>query len=444
MLLILGGGLLASVLAALIFTPKSVGEDKQTREMRKLMTALEAQRRIRDAQQARELRQRGAAGHPLAMRAQASAAATEEPTPRYEEAIPMRALDPAPAPVEKPPPPRPEKANPTRALEAVPSPAVDQRSAERERKAAAAAEQAERRAVEQQQRREEKERAAARKAALDAERKAQRQAERERKAALAAEQGERRAAEQQLKREENEHTAARKAALAAEKRARHQEQEHTAPLHSEHHETHAPAPTPTPTAVEPPTRPLTASAQRDLDEIARWREEDDRRAAAKAMRSKRRASVLGYTRRQDASVAAQKPEQEDGPEPEEDHRDAERAAAIESQRKADEEARRRAEEEREQVLEAERAARLAAEQRAKDEEAIPVPPWTVDPDHMAALNAERHELELKREELRSAAREDATDAEEAPDEKPSRLSDLPLYTWANANEDEDEPPAEPD
>jgi hypothetical protein len=57
-LLILGGGLLASVLAALIFTPRKAGEDEQTREMRKLMTALEAQRRIRDAQQAREQRQR--------------------------------------------------------------------------------------------------------------------------------------------------------------------------------------------------------------------------------------------------------------------------------------------------------------------------------------------------------------------------------------------------
>src|SRR3954470_23069219 len=58
-LLILGGGVLAAALAALVFSPRSSGEDKHTREMRKLMTALEGQRRIRDAQQDREARQRG-------------------------------------------------------------------------------------------------------------------------------------------------------------------------------------------------------------------------------------------------------------------------------------------------------------------------------------------------------------------------------------------------
>src|SRR4051812_47911113 len=58
-LLILGGGLLAAALAALMFSPRSSGEDEHTREMRKLMTALEAQRRVRDAQQAREARRRG-------------------------------------------------------------------------------------------------------------------------------------------------------------------------------------------------------------------------------------------------------------------------------------------------------------------------------------------------------------------------------------------------
>src|SRR4051812_50210190 len=58
-LLILGGGLLAAALAALMFSPRSSGEDEHTREMRKLMTALEAQRRGGDAQQAREARRRG-------------------------------------------------------------------------------------------------------------------------------------------------------------------------------------------------------------------------------------------------------------------------------------------------------------------------------------------------------------------------------------------------
>src|SRR3954465_4141266 len=82
-LLILGGGLLAAALAALMFSPRSSGEDEHTREMRKLMTALEAQRRVGDAQQAREARRRG------------SVARTTKPRPQDERRTDERAQRPA-------------------------------------------------------------------------------------------------------------------------------------------------------------------------------------------------------------------------------------------------------------------------------------------------------------------------------------------------------------
>ena len=197
-------------------------------------------------------------------------------------------------------------------------------------------------------------------------------------------------------------------------------------------------------------RPLTESARRDLDEIARWREMDDRKAAAKAARTKRRVSERVYRR---VDLARAEEERRAALEAEEARRAAERqrasemerAAALESKRRADAEALRRAEKERNKELEAE-AERLAAErQRAQDADATPRP-WSADPDHMAALNAERHALELKRQELRVADEQEPQPAppDERSDEKPSRLIDLPLYSWANANEDEDKAPAEHD
>ena len=405
-LLILGGGVLASLLAALIFSPRSSGEDKQAREMRKLMTALEAQRRIRDAQQARELRQGRPLMRPPAMSAYAPARVADPQTPPPAVAPRPTLVPPAEPYVEQP----------------------DRRSAEKERKAALAAEQAERRASEQQRKREAKEQAAARKAELAAEKRARREAEQEHKAALAAEQAERRAAEQQRKREEKEQAAAREAELDVELEARR---------HAER-EAAGPAPLIVERAAEvaaEAARPLTEGAQRDLDEIARWREEDDRRAAAKAAKSRRRVSERLYKRQQEAHAAAEQSEREAAVHArrvEEERRAAreaeevERAAALESSRRAEEEeARRPAEEERAMALEADEA-------RA---------PWTATPDHMAALNAERHALELQREELR-IAEQDAKAVPDPPDDvagkKPSRLADLPLYSWANANEDEDE------
>jgi hypothetical protein len=436
-LLILGGGVLASVLAALIFTPRRAGENEQTREMRKLMTALEGQRRIRDAQQAREQRQLGAVRRPPATGLQA----------------PNRVADAPPAPAPAPVPETNAKRN-------------DRRSAEHEHKAVLAAEQAERRVAEQQRKRVEKEQAAARQAELDAEKRARRQAEQERKAALALEQAERRAAEQQRKREERERAAARKAERDAEAQAAAAAEHHWPDLQEpevpreaklDAERTGVP-PAEEQLEAEIAAGPLTPSALRDLDEIARWRAEDDRKAAAKAARTKRRVSERVYKRQEDAVAAAQQSEreaEEHARRVEEERRAAlqaeearratererakeamERAAALESKRKADAEALRRAEDERNEALEAERA-----------ERATPGP-WTADTDHMAALNAERNALEVKQQELRVA---DEREAQQAPDaldershEKPSRLADLPLYSWAHANEDEDEAPAEPD
>src|SRR4051794_17921707 len=402
-LLILGGGLLASLLAALIFTPRRAGEDEQTREMRKLMTALEGQRRIRDAQQAREQRQRGALVRRPAMSVQAPAPAAEAPAP-----VPATETD-----VER----------------------NDRRSAESERKAAIAAEHAERRAAEQRRKREEKEQAAARKAEVAVEREDRRQAEQEHKAALAAEQAERRAAEQRRRREEKEQAAAREAELAAARETLRQGHEHTAALAAEHHqpelkeiETAHEAEldaehTEVPSAEEQirsetEGRLLTASARRDLDEIARWREEEDRKVAAKAARARRRVSERLYKRQEFAVGQTSEPDAD------------ERAAALESKRRADAEALRRVEVERDKALEAERAERLAAERRREQEAQATPPPWTASPDHMAALNAERQALELKRQELRVADEQETQQApaaaDEGPDERPNRLSDLPL------------------
>ena len=258
--------------------------------------------------------------------------------------------------------------------------------------------------------------------------KARRQAEHEHVAALAAEH---------RRREFKEHEAAHEPALDAERAGVPSAEEQI--------------------SSEMAARLLTPSAQRDLDEIERWREEDDRKAAAKAARTRSRVSARLYKRQEDAYAAAQQPAheaEEHTRRAEEDRRaaleaeEARRAAERQRAKEEELEALHRAEEERNKALDAERAERLAAErQRAQEAEATPEP-WTAYPDHMAALNAERHALELKREELRRADKQEAQQAPDPPDErsdeKPSRLADLPLYSWANANEDEDKAPAEPD
>jgi hypothetical protein len=80
-LLIAGGALLTSVLAALLFRPATSPEERHLREVHRLMRGLEAQRRIRDARRRRENRGRvsGGASHPPASVVE-QPAPTEEPT----------------------------------------------------------------------------------------------------------------------------------------------------------------------------------------------------------------------------------------------------------------------------------------------------------------------------------------------------------------------------
>jgi hypothetical protein len=61
-LLIAGGALLTSVLAALIFRPTTSPEERHLRDLQRLMHALEAQRRVRDARRRREDRGRASRG----------------------------------------------------------------------------------------------------------------------------------------------------------------------------------------------------------------------------------------------------------------------------------------------------------------------------------------------------------------------------------------------
>ena len=59
-LLVVGGALLTGLLGALVFGSNGTAEDRRIREERKLLRALEAQRRIRDAQLMRKAKRHGA------------------------------------------------------------------------------------------------------------------------------------------------------------------------------------------------------------------------------------------------------------------------------------------------------------------------------------------------------------------------------------------------
>jgi hypothetical protein len=169
-LLIAGGALLTCVLGALVFGGKGSAEDERMREERKLLTALEAQRRVRDARRLREER-RG-------------------------RAVPGSRR---PAQVEQ--------------LE------VDEReAASKEQAAANQAQEAERRANEELRKREEKGQAAALKTQRRAEEQERRRAAKESEAAAKAERAERRAQEKQLRQKAKEQTAALEA-QDAERRA---------------------------------------------------------------------------------------------------------------------------------------------------------------------------------------------------------------------------------
>src|SRR4051794_14643056 len=66
-LLIAGGALLTSLLAALLFRPTSSPEERHLRDVQRLLRALETQRRIHDARRRREDRRRASgANHPPA------------------------------------------------------------------------------------------------------------------------------------------------------------------------------------------------------------------------------------------------------------------------------------------------------------------------------------------------------------------------------------------
>jgi membrane protein involved in colicin uptake len=130
-LLVIGGALLTVLLGALVFGSNETAEERRLREERKLLRALEAQRRIRNAQLARQARRS------------------------------VRVTEPAPAPA---PPPEPAAAVELEAEVEPPEwpeePADEKREnrrARKERKAIARAERAARRAADEARRREAKE-----------------------------------------------------------------------------------------------------------------------------------------------------------------------------------------------------------------------------------------------------------------------------------------------
>jgi type IV secretory pathway VirB10-like protein len=128
-LLVIGGALLTVLLGALVFGSNETAEERRLREERKLLRALEAQRRIRNAQLARQARR--------SVRVTAPAPA---PPPEPAAAVELEA--------EVEPPEWPEEP-------------VDEkrenRCARKERKAIARAERAARRAADEARRREAKE-----------------------------------------------------------------------------------------------------------------------------------------------------------------------------------------------------------------------------------------------------------------------------------------------
>jgi type IV secretory pathway VirB10-like protein len=185
-LAILGGALVTCVLGALLF---GSGEDARTREVRRLMTALEAQRRVRDARARR-----------AGLRRDLRPARDEQPT---VEAAPEKREEHA----AEPPADRTarESEERQRRREEKERAAAVEAERRREKQADAArrkAEQAARKAEEQQRRDEEKQRAAA----VEAER---RRDEAEREAAEAAGRGdEERRRREQLPRTPVESTSA--------------------------------------------------------------------------------------------------------------------------------------------------------------------------------------------------------------------------------------------
>jgi hypothetical protein len=207
-LLVVGGALLTGLLGALVFGSNGTAEDRRIREERKLLRALEAQRRIRDAQLMRQAKRHGA----------------------VVEAK-------RPAPVVKLPP--------------VDAQAIDEEPA------------AEHRASKRERKRHEKEQAAAFKAAYAAEKRAQRQAEQEHTAAAKAEQATLRAAEREQRQEAKRALKAEHAkARAAE---RQQEQEAKAALKAEHAKARAAEVPPTPSAPAR-TEPEQPHEAKDADE----------------------------------------------------------------------------------------------------------------------------------------------------------------------------------
>lgn len=189
-LLVVGGALLTGLLGALVFGSNTTAEERRVREEQKLLRALEAQRRIRDAQLRAQPRQRGA----RRVESPASAPLEVQPTAEAEPEIDHRATERRR---------RREEKEHAAALAAEREAARRaQRQATQEQKSAAKAERSTLRAAQQQQRRDEKEKAVARKAEQETQVRAAR------------------AAEEQRKREAREHAVAAKAQRDAEERAR--------------------------------------------------------------------------------------------------------------------------------------------------------------------------------------------------------------------------------
>ena len=162
-LLVIGGALLTGLLGALVFGSTDTPDERRRRDERKLLRALEAQRRIRDVQLMRAEKRR--------------------PAPRVQVQAPTQILE---LPVVDD------------------APTIEEESV------------AEIRAAERQRKRDEEDQAAALKAERDAEKRAQRAAEHERKSAAKAERATLRAAERQ---EKQEAKAAFKAEQAKERAA---------------------------------------------------------------------------------------------------------------------------------------------------------------------------------------------------------------------------------
>jgi type IV secretory pathway VirB10-like protein len=150
-LLVAGGAVLTCLLAALVFSPQGSPEERRMREERRLLRALEAQHRIRDAQRRRQ----AVRTVPLV---RMPVPEPEPPQPEPEEDSPS---------AEPPARARREEARRRRQEEKAREASLrsQQKAEERSRKVARKAEQAQLRRAEEQRKREEKEKL---KAALEA------------------------------------------------------------------------------------------------------------------------------------------------------------------------------------------------------------------------------------------------------------------------------------